>query len=90
MYLYEKQQFCTHNSLHYEIFDNCVKKCSKSEVAPRSEVAPSDGTYIELILEKSGENVQDMAKKSGKTWNNQGILQRKKSFHPDSGHPFLI
>ena len=46
MYLYEKQQLCTHSSLHYEILDNCVKKCSKSEVAPRSEVAPSDGTLL--------------------------------------------
>ena len=31
---------------------------------------------------KSGENVQNRAKKSGKTWKNQGILSRKRSGHP--------
>ena len=34
-------------------------------------------------MRKSGKNVQKMAKKSGKTWKNQGILSRKYSGHPE-------
>ena len=38
--------------------------------------------YIHKSCEKSWKNVQNRAKKSGKTWKNQGILSRKKSGHP--------